>query len=122
MGREGSAWRRERIKASGRGAGDRVRTTEWFLTAQPRRARPRGRIRRSFLQDEAGILLGVELGLGRAVKPRHTIPRGAQVRIDTRYVPVRKPVFLQLRQQRYYGRLHAAVRERIEASVREGLR
>jgi DNA-binding transcriptional LysR family regulator len=49
-------------------------TTEAFLAAQPARRRPRGPLARSFLHDEAGILLGVELGLGRAVKPRHTIP------------------------------------------------
>lgn len=100
-------------------AGDE--TTEWFLAAQPARRRPRGPLARSFLHDEAGILLGVELGLGRAVKPRHTIPRRAAVRIDTGFVPMRKPVFLHYRRLRHHGRLHEAVRERVEAAVRAHL-
>jgi DNA-binding transcriptional LysR family regulator len=96
-------------------------TTEAFLASQPARRRPRGPLVRSFLTDEAGILLGVELGLGRAVKPRHTIPRRAAVRIDAGFVPVRKPVFLHYRRQRYPGRLHEAIRGRMEAAVREHL-
>jgi DNA-binding transcriptional LysR family regulator len=93
-------------------------TTEMFLAAQPVRLRPRGPLVRSFMHDEAGILLGVELGLGRAVKPRHTVPRGAGVRVDPGFVAVRKPVFLHHRRQRYYGRLHEALRTLIEAAIR----
>lgn len=96
-------------------------TTESFLAAQPARRRPRGRLVRSFLHDEAGILLGVELGLGRAVKPRHTVPRRAAVRVDPGFAPVRKPVYLHYRRQRYYGRLHEAIRTRIETAVRDRL-
>jgi DNA-binding transcriptional LysR family regulator len=96
------------------------RVTEWFFAGQPARLRLRA-WRRSFLHDEQGILLGVELGLGRAVKPRHTIPRSAKVRIDRRFTPLVLPVFLQYREQRYYGRLHRAVRELIESAVRERL-
>ncbi|HET9315154.1 MAG TPA: LysR family transcriptional regulator, partial [Vicinamibacteria bacterium] len=96
-------------------------TTEAFLAAQPARRRPRGTLNRSFVHDEAGILLGVQLGLGRAVKPRHTVPRRGAVRIDAGFVPVRKPVFLHYRCQRYYGRLHEAVRARVEDAVRRHL-
>jgi DNA-binding transcriptional LysR family regulator len=96
-------------------------TTEWFLTAQPARLRPRTRWTRSFMHDEAGILLGVELGLGRAVKPRHTVPDSAAVRVDPTFVPITKPVFLHHRRQRYYGRLHQAIGTGIEAAVRERL-
>ena len=96
-------------------------TTEWFLAAQPARLRPRGRWTRSFMHDESGILLGVELGLGRAVKPRHTVPDGAAVRVDPGFVPIMKPVFLHHRRQRYYGRLHQAIGSGIEAAVRERL-
>ena len=59
--------------------------------------------------------------LGRAVKPRHTIPRRAPVRIDKSFVPVRKPVFLHYRRQRYPGRLQEAIRHLLEAAVREHL-
>lgn len=95
-------------------------TTEWFLAAQPARLRPR-RWSRSFMFDEAGILLGVELGLGRAVKPRHSLPDGAAVRVDARFVSISKPVFLHYRKQRYYGRLHQAIGSRLEQAVRERL-
>jgi DNA-binding transcriptional LysR family regulator len=94
--------------------------TDWFFAAQPARLRPK-RWRRSYLHDEPGILLGVELGLGRAVKPRHTIPPGAAVRVDQRFTPVAMPVVLMYREQRYYGRLHQAVRALIEDAVRRQL-
>jgi DNA-binding transcriptional LysR family regulator len=100
---------------------ERDETTDTFLAAQPAARRPKGRLTRSFLHDELGILLGVELGLGRAVKPRHTVPRSAAVRVDARFVPVKKPVFLQHRRQGYYGRLHHAITSRIIAAVRERL-
>ena len=96
------------------------RTTDGFFAAQPARSRLR-RWRRSFLHDEPGILLGVELGLGRAVKPRHTIPPTSSVRIDPRFTPVRKPVYLQYRAQRVYGRIHRLVAARLEQAVRAGL-
>ena len=96
-------------------------TTELFLASQPANRRPRGRLTRSFLHDEPGILLGVELGLGRAVKPRHTIPAGAAVRVDASFVAVKKAVFLHHRRQRYYGRLHEAIVSRIRDAVRERL-
>jgi DNA-binding transcriptional LysR family regulator len=95
-------------------------TTEAFLAAQPARLRPR-RWSRSFMHDEPGILLGVELGIGRAVKPRHTIPDDAAVRVDTGFASVAKPVYLHYRRQRYYGRLHQVIGDRIEATVRERL-
>lgn len=96
-------------------------TTDLFLAMQPAHLRPRGRLIRSFMHDEPGILLGVELGLGRAVKPRHTIPRGAAVRVDPSFRPQVKPVFLHYRRQPHYGRLHEAIVSRIEAAVRERL-
>jgi DNA-binding transcriptional LysR family regulator len=96
-------------------------TTEWFLAAQPARLRLRASWTRSFMHDEAGILLGVKLGLGRAVKPRLTIPRNAAVRVDPSFVALTKPVYLQYRRQRFYGRLHQAIAGRIEAAVRRHL-
>ena len=100
--------------------GPRDDTTELWIAAQPARIRPR-RWTRSFLHDEPGILLGVELGLGRAVKPRHTLSAGSAIRIDPAYVPFIRPVYLQTRRQRYYGRLQQAVSRQIEAAVRARL-
>jgi DNA-binding transcriptional LysR family regulator len=96
-------------------------TTAMFLAPERGHARRPARLRRSFLHDEAGILMGVELGLGRAVKPRHSIPRGAAVRIDRTFAPQRRPVFLHYRRQAYYGRLHQAVTALIEEAVRRRL-
>jgi DNA-binding transcriptional LysR family regulator len=96
------------------------RTTAWFLAEQPARARPR-RWRRSFMHNEAGILLGVELGLGRAVKPRQTIPPGSPVRVLREFRPVRKPFYLRHRSQRFYSRLHHIAVELLVAAIRDGL-
>jgi DNA-binding transcriptional LysR family regulator len=95
-------------------------TSEWFFAAQPARVRPR-RWRRTFLDDEAGILLGVQLGVGRAVKPRHTIPAAAKVHVVGDFTPVRRKVFLQHRAARYQGRLHREVMAVLEGAVRRGL-
>lgn len=96
------------------------RTTSWFFAEQPARLRPR-RWRRSFLHNEAGILLGVELGLGRAVKPRQTVPTTSPVRVLADFAPVRRRFYLQYRTQRFYGRLHTAVATVIADAVRAGL-
>jgi len=96
------------------------RTTAWFFAEQPPRARPR-RYRRSFLHNEAGILLGVELGLGRAVKPRQTIPPTSPVRVLDDFRPVRKPFFLRHRAQRFYSRLHHVALDLLATSIRAGL-
>jgi DNA-binding transcriptional LysR family regulator len=96
------------------------RTTAWFFAEQPPRARPR-RYRRSFLQNEAGILLGVELGLGRAVKPRQTIPPTSPVRVMDEFRPVRKPFFLRHRAQKFYSRLHDIALDLLTSAVRDGL-
>lgn len=96
------------------------RTTAWFLGEQPARVRPR-RWRRSFLHNEAGILLGVELGLGRAIKPRQTLPADSPVRVLTEFRPVRKPFFLQYRAQRFYARLHQIAHDLLADSIRAGL-
>lgn len=100
------------------GANDQ--TTAWFFAQQPARLRPR-RWRRAFLHNEAGILLGVELGLGRAVKPHQTVPATAPVRVLDDFPPVRKPFFLQYRAQRFYGRLHTTVAQLLAGAVRSGL-
>jgi DNA-binding transcriptional LysR family regulator len=93
-------------------------TTAWFLASQPARMRPRDAWTRSFLHDEQGILLGVELGLGRAVKPRHTIPSTAAVRVDTSFRALSRAVVLQYRHQRFYGRLHQAIASLLESTLR----
>jgi DNA-binding transcriptional LysR family regulator len=95
-------------------------TTSWFFSEQPARNRPR-RYRRAFLHNEAGILLGVELGVGRAVKPRQTVPASSPVRVLDDFAPVRKQFYLQHRAQRFYGRLHSIVAELITTAVRDGL-
>jgi DNA-binding transcriptional LysR family regulator len=58
------------------------RATDWFFARQPAKARPR-RWQRSFLDDDAGILLGVSLGLG-ARSCRATACRAAARSASTR--------------------------------------
>ncbi len=43
------------------------------------------------------------------------------VRIDPRFTPVTRPVFLYYRPQRYYGRLHAELAHLLERELRARL-
>lgn len=72
---------------------------------------PPKRYSRSFLHDENGILRGVELGLGRAVKPRHTIRGLKNVRIVKGLKSLKKPVFLRYMKKQFYTPLEKSVIE-----------
>jgi DNA-binding transcriptional LysR family regulator len=82
------------------------RATEQFFAAQKRNP---PHYRRSYMHDEAGIMNGVIRGLGRAIKPRHLLPKKAPIRIIPEFLPVKKPVFLHYRQHAYDTRLQKAV-------------
>lgn len=81
-------------------------TTEQFFRIQ--RKKPR-RYRRTFLNDEWGILVGTELGIGRAIKPRHMIYPHSAIRVLSRFKPLIKPVYLHYRKQPYYTRLQQSI-------------
>ena len=74
-------------------------TTVQFFRIQKKKP---GRYLRSFMNDEWGIMVGTELGIGRAVKPRHMISPHSHVRIVPGFKSLIKPVYLHYRRQPYY--------------------
>ncbi|MBF0105119.1 MAG: LysR family transcriptional regulator [Deltaproteobacteria bacterium] len=81
-------------------------TTEQFFQIQKKKPK---RYHRSFMNDEWGILVGTELGIGRAVKPRHMIYAHSEIRVLPGYKPLIKPVYLHYRRQHDYTKLHQSV-------------
>jgi hypothetical protein len=61
------------------------------------------------MNDEWGILVGTELGIGRAVKPRHMIYPHSEIKVISGYKPMIKPVYLHYRKQGYYTKLQQSV-------------
>lgn len=92
--------------------------TEKFFQIQ--RKKPK-RYQRSFMNDEWGILVGTELGIGRAVKPRHMIYPHSAIQILPGYKPLAKPVYLHYRKQKYYTRLQQSVIDILVRHAREYL-
>jgi DNA-binding transcriptional LysR family regulator len=73
--------------------------------------------RRSFLQDEFGILEGVALGIGSAVVHAHMIQKGLPIRVAKGFKPYEEAVILHFVKQPYYSSLHKAVIEELRAQV-----
>lgn len=90
-------------------------TTMRFL----RRGRAQAaRIQRSFLDDIYGLIEGVELGMGRAVIPRHLLEgERLQLKIVPGHKAIRTPVVLHHWKQPAYSRVHEAVL----SSLKEGI-
>lgn len=78
------------------------RITEQFFEIQKT---PAPKYRRSFMSDEWGIQVGTELGIGRAVKPKHMITPNSEVKILQGYKTLVKPVYLHYRKQKFYSKL-----------------
>jgi len=74
-----------------------------FLKAQPKKL---PKISRRFFHDCYGIINGVELGLGRAVMPRHLVLKNKSVKIISETKPYKTPVVLHRHEQPFYSRLH----------------
>lgn len=88
--------------------------TESFFKLQDN---PPKKYQRSFMHDENGILRGVQLGLGRAIKPRHTFKEFDDLKIVRGFVPMIKPVYLRYSKKQYYTRLEKLVIETLEKEV-----
>lgn len=73
--------------------------------------------RRSYVQDEFGIIEGVALGLGRAVVHEHMIPKGLAIRIARGFKPYQEPVVLHFIKQPYYSDLHKAIVAELQKNV-----
>jgi DNA-binding transcriptional LysR family regulator len=68
-----------------------------------------GKFPRHFLDDIYGIIDGVQLGLGRAVVPRHLIRDKKDIEIVNPTKTLLIPVFLHCYEQPFYSKLHEAV-------------
>jgi DNA-binding transcriptional LysR family regulator len=90
------------------------RITEAFFKLQDH---PPKKYQRSFMHDENGIMKGVQLGLGRAIKPRHTVKNFDDVKIVRGFVPLIKPVYLRYSKKQYYTRLEKLVIETLQKEV-----
>ena len=89
-------------------------TTEDFFKQQNN---PPKKITRSFMHDENGILRGVELGLGRAVKPKHTLKDSEGLKIVRGFTPLKKPVYLRYSKKQFFTRLEKSVIEVLQKEV-----
>lgn len=90
------------------------RITESFFKIQDN---PPKKYQRSFMHDENGIMKGVQLGLGRAIKPRHTVKITDDVKTVRGFVPLIKPVYLRYSKKQYYTRLEKLVIENLQKEV-----
>jgi DNA-binding transcriptional LysR family regulator len=89
-------------------------TTEHFFKMQEN---PPKKYQRSFMHDENGILRGVQLGLGRAIKPRHTLRAMDDLKIVRGFVPMIKPVYLRFSKKQYFTKLEKLVIENLQKEV-----
>ena len=83
-------------------------TTEHFFEIQS--SSPK-KYKRSFMHDENGILRGVQLGIGRAIKPKHTIEHIESVKIVKGFTSLKRPVFIRYHKKQYYSKLEEKVQE-----------
>ncbi len=67
------------------------------------------KISRCFMDNIAGIIAGVEAGLGKAVIPLHLINGLKNLKIVSSAKELRQPAYLYILKQPYYSRLHSAV-------------
>ncbi len=93
--------------------------TESFFEAQ---SNPPKKYARSFMHDENGIMTGVQLGLGRAIKPKHTLKNTDSIRMVKGFASMKRPVYLRYSRKSYYTRLERAVIEVMEKEVPKILR
>lgn len=89
-------------------------TTEDFFKNQ---ANAPKKIHRSFMHDENGILKGVQLGLGRAIKPRHTLKELKNLKIVRGFTSLKKPVYLRHSKKQFFTRLEKSVIEVLQKEI-----
>lgn len=95
------------------------RTTEAFFEIQ---SNPPAKYSRSFMHDENGILTGVQLGIGRAIKPKQTLKRMDGLKLVRGFRPLRKPVYLRYSKKQFYTKLEIAVIEILKKEIPRGLK
>lgn len=88
--------------------------TENFFQIQ---TNPPKKYLRSFMHDEYGILRGVQMGLGRAIKPKHTVKDTEDIKIVRGFTPLKKSLYLRYSKKQYYTRLEKIVIEILQKEV-----
>lgn len=89
-------------------------TTEKFFEIQSNAPK---KYQRSFMHDENGIMRGVQLGFGRAIKPKQTVKLFDDVRIVKKFSPMIRPVYLRYSRKTYYTRLEQAILDVVKKEV-----
>jgi DNA-binding transcriptional LysR family regulator len=69
----------------------------------------KAKISRCFMDNIAGIIAGVESGLGKAVVPLHLVKNLKDIRVVPGTKELRQPAYLYLTKQSYYSKLHTLV-------------
>lgn len=82
------------------------KVTEEFMKIQ---RQPQKKYVRSFMHDENGIMRGVQLGIGRGIKPKHTIKNYDDLRIIKDFKPLKKQLYLRYSKKQYFTRLEETV-------------
>ncbi len=89
-------------------------TTEAFFHEQGDLPRD---FQRSFMGDTYGIINGVELGLGRAVMPKHLLKNNSRIKIVKSSKRYYRDITLNYFEQPYYSRLHKEVIQQLSKNA-----
>lgn len=95
------------------------RTTFDYLKPDGKRAKPP---ERRFLDDIHGLIAGVQLGIGRAVLPRHLIRKNKEIEIINPARILEVPVYLYYYSQPFYSKLHTQITGALTNNAKEFLR
>jgi DNA-binding transcriptional LysR family regulator len=76
---------------------------------------------RSYLDDNHGILSGVQQGLGKAVVPIHLLRTQSGIKVVKGLTPLEKPIYFYYFKQNFYSRLHQEVVKALIAETKKFL-
>lgn len=98
---------------------ERDRFTFDFLSLQ---GKQNEKIKRSFLDDNYGLIEGVKEGFGRAVIPKHLAEQTSEIKILRNLKTLEKPIYFYFAKQPFYTKLHSQVVEVLSKNVFEKLK
>lgn len=71
------------------------------------------------MDNIAGIIAGVEAGLGSAVVPLHLVKGLMNIKIVLHARELRQPAYLYHLKQPFYSKLHTAIVKELAAKIRD---
>lgn len=95
------------------------KTTESFFEIQNNAPK---KIQRSFMHDENGILSGVRNGIGRAIKPKHTIKNVADIKLVKGFSILKKRLYMRYAKKNYYTKLETEIHQLIKQNFAHHLK